>query len=41
MPEVEKVARMDGVDVVKLDMCAFGMLSKDEQGVGLFKKPTS
>ena len=24
-----------------MDMCAFGMLSKDEQGVGLVKKPTS
>ena len=41
MPEVEKVARMNGVEVVRTDMCAFGTLSRDEQGVGLVKKPTS
>ena len=41
MPEVEKVARMDGVQIVKLDMCAFGMVSKDEDGIGLVKKLTS
>ena len=37
MPEVP---RMDGADIVKLFMCAFGMLSRDDQGVGLVKKPT-
>ena len=41
MPEVEKVARMAGVAKVRTDMCAFGMCSKDEEGVGLVKKPTS
>ena len=41
MPEVETVSRMDGVQIVKLDMCAFGMVSKDEDGTGLVKKPTS
>ena len=41
MPEVEKVAKMPGVEVVRTDMCRFGMLSKDELGVGLVKKPTN
>ena len=36
MPEVEKVARNE-VQRVKLDMCAFGMISKDEDGTGLVK----
>ena len=35
------MSRMDGVQIVKLDMCAFGMMSQDEDGVGLVKKPTS
>ena len=29
-----------GVDSVEMDMCAFGMTSSDEQGIGLAKKPT-
>ncbi len=41
MAEVERVSRMDGVGVVTTHMCAFGMLSKDEDGVELVKKPTS
>ena len=32
---------MDGVEIVTTHMFAFGMLSKDEDGVGLVKKPTS
>ena len=35
------MSRMDGVEIVRTDMCAFGMLSKDEAGVRLVKKPTS
>ena len=41
MPEIERVSRMDGVQIVRTDMCAFGMMSKDEVGVGLVKKITS
>ena len=41
MPEVEKVAGMDGVEKVRTDMCRFGMQSKDEQGIGLVKKSTT
>ena len=40
MIEVERVSHMNGVDIVQTDMCEFGMLSKDENGVGLVKKPT-
>ena len=32
---------MDGVEVVRTDMCAFGMQSRDESGIGFVKKPTS
>ena len=41
MAEIEKVSRMDGVEIVRTDMCVFGMQSKNEAGVGLVKKPTS
>ena len=41
MAEVQRVSKMDGVEIVRTGMCAFGMLSKDEAGVGLVKKPTS
>ena len=41
MAEIERVSRIDGVPIVTTHMCALGMLSKDEEGVGLVKKPTS
>ena len=41
MAEVLKVANMSGVDIVRMDMCRFGMMSKDEEGPGLVMKPTS
>ena len=40
MAEVIKVANMDRVQVVKLDMCTFGMMSTDGDGPGLVLKPT-
>ena len=40
MAEVVKVANMDRVQVVKLDMCRFGMMSSDGDGPGLVLKPT-
>ena len=39
--EVKRVSRMDGVEIVRTDVCASGMLSQDEAGGGLVKKPTS
>ena len=41
MAEVERVATMKGVEKIRTDMCEFGMCSKDEDGVGLVKKPTT
>ena len=32
---------MDGVDKVRTDICMFGVLSKDEDGVGRVKKRTT
>ena len=32
MPEVEEVAQMDGVRVVSVDMCQFGLTVRDAQG---------
>ena len=40
MAEVQKVAKLDRVQIVTLHMCAFGMQAKDEQGDGFVKKPT-
>ena len=40
MHEVVKVASLDRVQVVKMDMCAFGMTTKDKEGEGLVRKTT-
>ena len=40
LPEMVSFMMKPGVDSVEMDMCAFGMTSSDEQGIGLAKKPT-
>ena len=40
MPEVKQFILEHGVDSAKTNMCSFGMVSRDEQGVGLVAKPT-
>ena len=41
MAKVERVWRTNGAATVWTDICAFGMLYKDEIGIGLVKKPIS
>ena len=40
MPEVKEVMGLEGVEMVKGDMCAFGMYQDTEEGEKLVMKPT-
>ena len=40
LASVARVAAMPGVTTTVVDMCAYGLASKDEKGDGLVKKPT-
>ena len=39
MPELDGLRQVDGVESVTVHMCAFGLMSSDEFGPGLVKKP--
>ena len=39
-PSLQRLRRRAGVHEVVLDQCMFGLTSKDQDGVGLAKKPT-
>jgi hypothetical protein len=40
MPEVKQFILEYGIESVKMNMCSFGMTSRDEEGIGLVAKPT-
>ena len=40
LPEMLRFLMMPGVECTELNMCAFGMTSRDEKGIGLVKKDT-
>ena len=40
LPEVQQFVLETQAEIVDLNMCAFGMKARDEQGVGLVSKPT-